>query len=111
MFTFAFINLALVAPFLLTVNALSIPHPRSLEPGTHVPLARRGANLAARWDGDADMNVMFTMANCTRVKYNYTDPADCSTMLPVDGSSRRSLGRRQNQANANLTDFVSGLHI
>ncbi|VDC04081.1 unnamed protein product [Peniophora sp. CBMAI 1063] len=99
MFFSSFISLALVAPSF--VHALSIPHPRSLEPGTHVPLARRGVNLAARWDGDADMNVMFTMANCTRVKYNYTDPADCSTMLPSGSTPQR----RQNQGNANLTDF------
>ncbi|KZV75095.1 acid protease [Peniophora sp. CONT] len=93
---------ALVAPAAL---ALSIPYPRSFEPGQHVPLARRGVNLAARWDGDADMNVMFTMANCTRVKYNYTNPSDCSTMLPAASGSRRSLQSRQSQGNANLTDF------
>lgn len=98
------LSFALVA--LSLVDALLIPHLHLVEPGTHVSLARRGINLAARWDGDIDMDVMFMMANCTRVKYNYTDPSYCAR----DGLSfLKSLPRRQNQGNANLTDFLSAV--
>lgn len=90
-----------------TLTLSTPPQPRSPQ-GLHIPLTRRGPILARDWDGNADMDVLFTMMNCTRVKYNYTSPEDCSTMLPVNSTSRRSLLPRQSQNNASLIDQVNG---
>ena len=100
----------LLAALVVPALALSAPpQVRSPETGLslHVPLTRRGPDLAAReWDGNADLNVLFSLMNCTRVKYNYTSPADCSTIATTNSTSRRSLESRQSQANISLIDLV-----
>lgn len=103
---YMFSFLLLLTLFVPSFAFSSPPHPRAPGSGLHVPLSRRGPNLATRWDGDADLNVLFTMVNCTRVKYNYTSAADCSTLLPANSTSRRSLLPRQSQGNTSLLDQV-----
>ncbi|VDB96870.1 unnamed protein product [Peniophora sp. CBMAI 1063] len=88
----------------LPTFALAVPHHRSLDTGLHIPLSRRGSILANRADVNADLNVLFTMMNCTRVKYNYTSPEDCSTLLPSNSTSKRMLLPRQSSGNASLID-------